>query len=115
MGGGQLGDGQVVLAVGRGDGGDLVFAGLGEPVGGELADGLKQPVAKGYPGRLGHDKALVHERTEKFGHVEHPDAALAADRFCGVEIEALREHQQGPQQRLLGAVEQRVRPVDGRS
>ena len=113
MGGGQLGDGQVVLAVGRG-GGDLVFAGLGEPVGGELADGLKQPVAKGSPGRLGHHQALVHQGTEKIGDVEHLNVARAADRFGGVQVEALGEHRQAAQQRLLGAVEQRIGPVDGR-
>ena len=31
----------------------------------------------------------------------------------GVEVEALGEHRQQLQQRLLGAVEQRIRPVDG--
>ena len=43
-----------------------------------------------------------------------PDAAEPAHRFGGVQIEALGEHRQAPQQHLLGAGEQRIGPVDGR-
>ena len=95
-------------------GGGLAVAGLGEPFGGELADGLQQPVAQGSPGWLGHDQALVHQRAEQVGDVERLDVAEAAHRLGGVQIEALGEHRQAPQQRLLGAVEQRIGPVDGR-
>jgi len=45
----RLGDRQEVFAVCRRDGGGFVGAGLGESFGGELADGLQQPVAQGPP------------------------------------------------------------------
>ena len=114
MRGRRLGDRQIVRAVRRFHGGGLVVAGVGEPFGGELADGLQQPVAQGRPGWLGHDQALVHQRTEQVGDVEQLDVTEAADRFGGVQIEGLGEHRQAPQQQLLGAVEQRIGPVDGR-
>jgi len=108
----RLGDPQEVLTVVRGGGERLVFARLDEPLGGELADGFQQPVAQRSPGRLGQDEALVHERTEQIGRVV---VARAADRLGGVEVKALGEHRQAAQQRLLGAGEQRIGLVDGRS
>jgi len=110
--GGRLGGGQEVTAVRRGDG--FVRARLGQPFGGELADSLQQPVTQSSPGRLGHHQALVHQRPEQLGHVEHVDGTRAADRFGGVQIEALGEGRQALQEQLLRAVEQRIRPVDGR-
>ena len=102
----SLSDPQEVRAVGRGGRERLVFARLHEPFGGELADGFQQPVAQASAGRLGHHQALVHQRAEKIGDVEHLELARAADRFGGVEIEALGEHRQAAQQLLLEATEQ---------
>ena len=110
----RLGQCEEVPAVGRLDGGRLVLAGLGEPFGGELADGLQQPVAQRCSRWLGHHQALIHQRAEQAGHVERLDAAGAAHRLGGVQIEAPSEHRQAPQQQLLGAVQQRIRPLDGR-
>ena len=96
-------------AVRRRDRGGLSLAGLHEPLGGELADGLQQPVAQrspGSPGRLGHDQALVHQQPEQAGHIQHVDAAGPAHRLGGVQIEALGEHRQASQQQLLGLGEQ---------
>ena len=110
----RLGGIQKVLAMCRPDGGCLAVARLRESFGGELADGLQQPVAQGSPRWLRHDEAFVHERTEKAGDLECLDVTEAAHPFSGVQIEALGEHRQAPQQQLLGAVEQRIGPVDGR-
>ena len=59
----RVGDRQEMRAVRRGDRGGLA-AGLGQPLSGEQADGLQQPVAEGREGRLGDDEALVHQRTD---------------------------------------------------
>jgi hypothetical protein len=109
--GGRLGDGQEVPAVGRGDG--RLVAGLGEAFGAELADSLQQPVTQSSPGGLGHHQALVHQGAEKIGDVEHLDVDRAADRFGGVQVEAIGEGRQAAEQRLLRAVQQRVGPLDG--
>ncbi len=111
---GRLGDGQVIPAVGVRDDGGLVLTGLGEAFRRELADRLQQPVAQGVPGWFGRDQALVHQRADQPGDVEHLDIVQAADRLGRVEIEALRERRQPPQQRALRVVEQRIGPVDGR-
>jgi hypothetical protein len=100
----RLGDSQVLRAVRRPGGGSLIVAGLGEPLGGELADGLQQPVAQPFPGRLGHHQALVHHRTKRAGDIERLNVTKAADRFGGVQIEAPGEHRQAAQQQLLGTV-----------
>ena len=113
MEGGRLGGTKEVRTMFRCGGSSSLFAGLGEPLGGKLPDGLEQPVAEGFPHSFGRDEALIHQRAEKIGDVEHLDAACAAHSFDGGEVEALGEHRQQLQQRLLGAVEQRVRPVDG--
>ena len=113
MRGRRLGDRQIVRAVSCCHGGGLVAARLGEPLGGELADGLQQPVAQRLPGRLGHHQALIHKRAEQAGDLERLEVTDAADCFGGVQIEAFGEHRQAPQQQLLGAVQQRIRPLDG--
>ena len=59
----------------RRDGGGLTRPGLGEPFGGELADGLQQPVAQRCPGWFRHDQALVHQRAEQAGDVDCRDSA----------------------------------------
>jgi len=89
-------------------------AGVGQLLGGELADGLQQPVPQRRPGRLGRHQALVHQRTEQAGHVEQLDVPEPAHRFGGVQIEALGEYRQAAQQLLLGCVQQGIRPLDGR-
>ena len=94
----RLGDRQKVLTVCRRYGSGFVRAGLGEPVGGELADGLQQPVAEGPAGGLCHDEALVHQRAEQVGDLNRLDVTEAANRFGGVQIEAFREDRQAPQQ-----------------
>ena len=38
----------------------LIVAGLGQPLGGEEADGFQQPVPQGRLSWLGHHQALVH-------------------------------------------------------
>ena len=86
----RLGDRQIMRAV-CGCGGGFVRAGLGEPVGGELADGLQQPVAEGPAGGLCHDEALVHQRAEQVGDLNRLDVTEAAHRFGGVQIEAFGE------------------------
>ena len=78
--------------------GGLVAVGLGKLFGGELADGLQQPVAQRRPGRLGHHQALVHQRPQQAGHVEQLDVLQTAHRLGGVQIEALSEHRQPAQQ-----------------
>ena len=110
----RLGDTQEVRAVRGCQGGGLVFARLGEPFGGELADGLQQPVAQGSPGWLRPDEALVRQRAEQVGDVEDLEVAEAAHRLGGVQVEALGEHRQPPQQRLLGPGQQRIGPLDRR-
>ena len=66
------------------------------------------------PGGLGHDQALVHQRPEQVGDIQHVQAAGPAHRLGRVQAEAAGEHRQAPQQHLLGAGQQRIRPGDGR-
>src|SRR6516164_4391944 len=58
-------DRQEILAVCCRDGGGLVSSCLEEPFGGELPDGLEQPVAKAVASLFRLHQALVHQRAEK--------------------------------------------------
>ena len=78
--------------------GGLVAVGLGKLFGGELADGLQQPVAQRRPGRLGHHQALVHQRPQQASDIERLDAPEPAHRLGGVQIEAHGDHRQPAQQ-----------------
>ena len=80
----RLGDGQVMLAVGR-RGGGLVLARLGETFGGELADRLQQPVAEGAPGgsattRLLSTSEPSSSATSNTAMSPKPQTASAASR-----------------------------------
>jgi hypothetical protein len=106
----RLGDRQKVLTVCRRYGSGFVRAGLGEPFGGELADGLQQPVAEGPAVGLCHDKALVHQRAEQVGDLNRLDVTEAANRFGGVQIEAFREERISLGIDFLAAVSGQTRP-----
>ena len=90
-----------------------LLAGLDEPLGGEQPDGLQQPVPQGRRGGLGHHQALVHQRPEQAGDIQHVQVSGPAHRLGGIQAEAAGEHRQARQQQLLGAGQQRIRPVDG--
>src|SRR5262249_62396427 len=90
----RLGGTKEVRTMFRCGGSSSLLAGLGEPLCGKLPDGLEQAVAEGFPHWFGRDEALVHQRAEKIGDVEHLEAACAAHSFDGVEVEALGQHRQ---------------------
>jgi hypothetical protein len=96
MRGRRLGGIQEILAVCRYDGGSLAVARLRKSLGGELADGLQQPVAESSPHWLRHDEALVHQRTEKVDDLKRLDVPATAHPFGGVQVKALGEHRQAP-------------------
>ena len=88
----RLGHRQEMRAVRRGDRGGLILAGLEEPLGGEQPDGLQQPVPQPFSGGLGHDQALVHQRPEQAGHLQHVNAAEPAHRLGRGQVEAAGEY-----------------------
>src|SRR6202035_2191932 len=75
--------GAVRLARGRG----RTFAGVQEPLGGELPDGLEQAVTELLSAWLSAHETLVNERSQQVEDVERLDVALRAHGLRGLEIE----------------------------
>ena len=88
----------------------LALPALGEPLDGERPDRLEQPVRARV--EVAHDEALVHQRGQHGGEVEVVEQR--SQRLERVEPEVGWEHAEVAQQLLLGLLQQRVAPVDGR-
>ncbi len=85
----------------------------GEVLTAERPQRLEERVPGGRRGRVGNDHRLVDERRQDGSRVGRADGDVGADSLDVVEGERSREHRQAAEHRLLGRVEQVVRPLDG--
>ena len=77
-----------------------------------LPDGLQEPVADLVAAALGHDEGLVDELADELEPVRVTvPGAPADDPDGGVDVEAVGEHRQRAQRRLLGTGQQVVAPI----
>lgn len=91
------------------------LARLGEPLGGVLRDGLKQPVAHRVAVRGRHDQGLVDEggeQAEHVGGVLRRVGGIGADRLRLGQREAAGEDGEAAQHGPLARVQELPRPVD---
>ena len=89
------------------------LTGLGQALGGVLADGFQQVVAGA--GAVDHDQRPVDQPAEQVHNGRRVQRLAAGDGLDGVERPAAPEHRQPLQQHPLGVGEQLVAPVDGGS
>ena len=68
------------------------LAGLVQPVGGVLPDGLQQPVPRLAAALLGNDQGLVHQAPNGAEHVLAVDHPRGGDRTRRVQAEPAGEH-----------------------
>jgi hypothetical protein len=86
-----------------------LLAGLGQPGGGELADGLQQPVADHGAGLDLHD-GLAGQAGQQPRDSLGRQRPAAGDSLGRVEIEPSPEHRQAGEQPALGVIEQLEAP-----
>jgi len=81
-----------------------VLAGGGQPVGGELADGLQQPIANHRAGLDLHQRLAGQAGQQTRDRLRRQRLA-AGDPFGHIKVESAAQHRQPGQQPPLGLIE----------